>query len=117
MQGKKAKPQLEFCRALTEKVLTKNLDNNGRTVVQVGRPASQGSLQMVKLEHTQEKRPGFTGAWDENNDDWALIKSEYKKNTAPLLDAETAAGLFVHVKRKSPCVRGVTATIVHSCAA
>ncbi len=71
---------------------------------------------MVKMEHTVEKRPGFTGAWDKNNDDWALVKSKYQKTTVPLLDAKIAAGLYVHVMRKSPSVRGVTATIIHSCA-
>ncbi len=34
--------------------------------------------------------------------------------TAPFLDAETIAGLFVHVIRKSTCVRGVTVIIMHS---
>ncbi|KAL7465759.1 LOW QUALITY PROTEIN: hypothetical protein ACHAXS_006076 [Conticribra weissflogii] len=38
----KAEPQLEFCRALAEKMLTNNLDNDGRTVVEVGRPVTQG---------------------------------------------------------------------------
>ncbi len=71
---------------------------------------------MVKMEHALEKRPGFTGAWDENNDDWELIKSKYQKTTVPPLDAKTIARLFVHVIRKSPCVRGVTVTIIDSCA-
>ncbi len=44
-------------------------------------------------------------------------KVSTKKPTAPLLGAKTAAELFVHVIRKSPCVRGVSATIMHSCAA
>ncbi len=64
-----------------------------------------------------EKKPGFTGAWDENDDDWALVKSEYQKTTAPILDAKTTADHFVHEIRKSPCVRGVSVTIMHSCAA
>ncbi len=33
------------------------------------------------------------------------------KPTVPLLDAESIAGFFVHVIRKSPYVRGVTMTI------
>ncbi len=46
-----------------------------------------------------------------------LSEVSTKKPTAPLLDAKTIAGLFVHVIRKSPCVRGVSATIMHSCVA
>ncbi len=57
------------------------------------------------------------GAQDENNDDWTLVKSEYQKPTGSLLDAKTVAGLFVHVIKKSPCVRGASATIMHSCVA
>ncbi len=71
---------------------------------------------MLKVEHTLEKRLGFTAAWDENDNNWALVKSKYQKNTAPL-DAQTIAGIFVHLIRKLPCVKGVTVTIMHSCAA
>ncbi len=46
-----------------------------------------------------------------------LSKVSTKRLTVPLLDAKTIAGLFVHVIRKSPCVRGATVTIMHSCAA
>ncbi len=56
---------------------------------------------------------GETGAWDENNGDWELVKSKYQKNTLPLLDSKIITGLFVHVIRKSPCVREVTVTIIH----
>ncbi len=55
---------------------------------------------MVVIEHTLEKRSGFTEAWD----DWTLVKIEYQKSTVPLLDAKTVAGLFVHEVRNSPCV-------------
>ncbi len=47
------------------KMLTNNLDDDGRTVVKVGWPVTWGLLEIVKLEHLLEKRPGFTGAWDE----------------------------------------------------
>ncbi len=71
---------------------------------------------MVKMEHILEKRPGFTGAWDEKDDDWPLVRNEYKKATALFLDAETSTGLIVHVIRTSPCIRGVTMT-KNSCVA
>ncbi len=46
-----------------------------------------------------------------------MEKVNTKKPAAPLLDAKTITGLFVHVARESPCVNGVTVTIIHSCAA
>ncbi len=36
-----------------------------------------------------------------------------KMLTVPLLDAKTSAGLFIHVIRELPCVRGVTMIIMH----
>ncbi len=47
--------------------------------MQVGQPVTQRSLEIVKIEHKLEKRPGITGAWDEKDDDGAPVRNEYKK--------------------------------------
>ncbi len=41
---KSPEPQLEFCCALAEKMLTNNLGDDGMTEVQVGQPVTWGSL-------------------------------------------------------------------------
>ncbi len=72
---------------------------------------------MVKMEHMLEKMLGLIGASNAKEDNWTLVRNEYQKPIAPLLDAKTGAELIVHLIRKSPCVRDVTMTIMHSCAA
>ncbi len=76
----KIEPQLDFCCALAEKMLSNNVDHDGWTVVQVGKPVTQGSLDIVKMEHALEKRPWFTRAWGEKDNDWALVRNEYQKS-------------------------------------
>ncbi len=41
-----------FFHDLAEKMLTKNIDVNWRTVVQVGQPMTHGTLGVLKMEHT-----------------------------------------------------------------
>ncbi len=71
---------------------------------------------MVKIKHTLEKILGSREHGMKTMMTEHLSKVSTKKPTAPLLGAKTAAELFVHVIRNSPCVRGVSATIMHSCA-
>lgn len=42
-------------------MLTNNLDDDNRRVVQVGQPVVGGSLEIAKMEHILQKRLGFTG--------------------------------------------------------
>ncbi len=56
-----------------------NLDDDWKTVVQVGRPVTQRSLEIVKIKHIMEKRLGLPRAWDENDHDWGSARNEHQK--------------------------------------
>ncbi len=41
-----------------------NLNYDGRTVIQNDFPMTHGSMEVVKMELSLEKQPGFTGSWE-----------------------------------------------------
>ncbi len=72
-----AEPQLVFCRAMTQKMLTNNLDNSEMAVTQTGHPRIWGSLKRVHMDHKLAKRPLSTGAWDKSIGTWAIARDVY----------------------------------------
>ncbi len=55
---------------------------------------------MLRLEHTLEKKPGFTGAQDENGH---LSEMSTKKTTALLLDANRCKTYCSYNKKVTMC--------------
>ncbi len=61
---------------------------------------------MVKMEHALEKRPGFTGSWDENNDDWELVKNKYQKTHCATPGCQTCYRTFCSCNKKVTMCQG-----------
>ncbi len=61
---------------------------------------------MMKMEHALEKRLGFMGAWDENDDDWALVKSKYKQKHCATSGCQKCCRTFCSCNKKVTMRKG-----------
>ncbi len=69
-------------------MLANNLGYDRRTVVKIMQPVTCGSLEVVTMEPSLEKRPVITGAWGKKDKDWASVKDGNQKTTLQFLDAK-----------------------------
>ncbi|KAL7462772.1 hypothetical protein ACHAXS_004154 [Conticribra weissflogii] len=95
-----AEPQLVFRRALAQKMLTNNLDKNGTTVPQIGRPITRGSLERVKMDHELTKRPLNTGAWDDSTGTWAVARDTYQKTNCATFGCRNRCRTYCSCNKK-----------------
>ncbi len=95
-----AEPKLVFRRALAQKMLTNNLDKNGTTVPQIGRPITQGSLERLEVDHKLTKRPLNTRAWDDSTGTWAIARDVYQKTNCATFGCRNRCRTYCSCNKK-----------------
>ncbi len=75
----KSEPQLEFWQPSSQRILSSNLDDDGKPVAQVERTKTCSTVDKVTEEHIHKKRPFFTGESDDKKEKRGKMKNHYKR--------------------------------------
>ncbi len=96
----KAEWQLEFWCALAQRMSFNHLDDDGKSMAQVEQPKTCSKVYKIENDHTVEKRPFFTGEWNDKKEHGRMWKIITREHLGAVFTAKSGAKPFVVVMRR-----------------
>mmetsp|Transcript_1651 Transcript_1651/g.3669 ORF Transcript_1651/g.3669 Transcript_1651/m.3669 type:complete len:106 (-) Transcript_1651:44-361(-) len=83
-------------------MLLNNLDDDGKSVAQVERPNTRNAVERLAKEHIHERRPFFTGEWDDEKGTWKPAKDRYQRTFCGTFRCKERCRTFCTCNKKVP---------------